>query len=107
MRISIELTLWTLLLTFLLTAPPALAQVGGSRSQAGAPPANQLPLSGRAGQTGSVMATESPVPGITSSVNTINPTIAVQGPYSGSASSTAKIPFSGKLSLREAVDRAV
>jgi outer membrane protein TolC len=31
----------------------------------------------------------------------------VQGPYSGSAQSTAKTPFSGKLSLQEAVARAV
>ncbi|MGH9754100.1 MAG: hypothetical protein ACREA2_15085, partial [Blastocatellia bacterium] len=37
-------------------------------------PANQLPLSGRSGQTGSVTATQTPTPGATTSINTINPT---------------------------------
>ena len=36
-----------------------------------------------------------------------HPTIQVQGPYSGSALSTGKLPFTGKLSLQEAVARAV
>jgi len=61
----------------------------------------QLPLSGQNLQNGSVTATESPVPGTTTSVNTINPTVQVQGPYAGSA--TRKEPFSGKLSLHDAV----
>jgi outer membrane protein TolC len=69
--------------------------------------ANQLPLSGRSGQGGSVTATQTAVPGTTNSVNTINPTIQTQGTYAGSASSTSKIPFSGKLSLREAVARGL
>jgi outer membrane protein TolC len=64
----------------------------------------QLPLSGRTGQNGSVTATESPVPGTTTSVNTINPAVQVQGPFAGSA---GKPPFSGKLSLREAVERGL
>jgi outer membrane protein TolC len=81
----------------------------------GAPPANPsqstqaipLPLSGRAGQNGSVTAVESPIAGTTTSVNTINPAVQVQGPYSGSALSTAKLPFSGKLSLHEAIERGL
>jgi outer membrane protein TolC len=67
--------------------------------------ANQEPLSGRTGQSGSVTATESPVPGTTTSVNTINPTVQVEGPYAGSAA--GKTPFSGKLSLRDAVGRGL
>src|SRR2546422_3302018 len=112
MRRSTELTLRIsamrviCLLTFLMAMPQASAQ-SGARSPAGATQANQLPISGRTGQSGSVVATESPVPGITSSVNTINPAIQVQGPYAGSASSTTKMPFSGRLSLREAIERAV
>ncbi len=41
--------------------------------------ANPIPLSGRIGQNGSVKATQSPVPGTTTSVDTINPTVQVQG----------------------------
>ena len=89
---------------FLILAPCAFGQTRGGQQSS---QANQLPLSGRSGQTGSVTATESAVPGTTTSVNTINPALQVQGPYSGSVPSTARIPFSGKLSLQEAVARAV
>lgn len=75
------------------------------RSQA--PQATPLPLSGRSGQSGSVTAVESPIPGTTTSVDTINPTVQVQGPFTGSASSMARMPFSGKLSLREAIARGL
>ena len=75
--------------------------------QSQSPQASPLPLSGRAGQSGSVTAVEAPIAGTTDSVTTINPTIQVQGPYAGSASSTAKLPFSGKLSLREAIERGL
>jgi outer membrane protein TolC len=66
-----------------------------------------LPLSGRAGGNGSVTAVEAPIAGTTNSVNTINPSVQVQGPYAGSSASTANRPFSGKLSLREAIDRGL
>jgi outer membrane protein TolC len=92
----------------------ALVSVAGAFGQFGPPPgesigtqANQLPLSGRTGESGSVVATQSPVPGTTTSVNTINPSVQAQGPYSGSALSTTKRPFSGKLSLRDAVTRGL
>src|SRR5579864_1002785 len=85
---------------------PASAQLGPpSTSQT--TQAIQLPLSGRAGQNGSVNAAQTPVPGATTSVNTLNSTVQVQGPYAGSANSTNKVPFSGKLGLREAIDRAL
>jgi outer membrane protein TolC len=87
------------------TATQGFAQgaSGGSPVQS----ANPLPLSGRSGQSGSVTTVESPIAGTTDSVNTINPTVQVQGAYTGSAVSTAKMPFSGKLSLREAVERGL
>jgi outer membrane protein TolC len=69
--------------------------------------ANQLPLSGRSGQTGSVTATQTPTPGATTGVNTINPAIQTQGPFAGSVMGAARAPFSGRLSLREAVARGV
>jgi len=92
------------LAAILVFASGAFAQAGGAP---GGAVANQLPLSGRTGQNGSVTATQSPVPGTTTSVNTINPTIQVSGPYAGSAGSAAAHPFSGKLSLGEAVERAL
>ncbi len=47
------------------------------------------------------------MPGTTTSVNTLNPTVQVQGPYAGSTNSTAKLPFRGKLPLREAIQRGL
>lgn len=49
---------------------------------------------------------QTPVPGVTSSVNTINTSVQMQGPYAGSVPGAGKA-FSGKLSLREAVERAL
>lgn len=64
-----------------------------------------LPLSGRNPSAGSVTPSETAIPGTTSSVNALNTNIAVQGPYSGSRAGGA--PFSGKLSLSEAIRRAL
>ena len=50
---------------------------------------------------------EAPIAGTTNSVTTINPSVQVQGPYTGSSSSTAKLPFTGKLSLRDAIERGL
>ena len=80
-----------------------LAQVGG-------PPApgtrsTPLPLSGRNGQGGGVITTEAPVPSTTTSVNALNPAVSVSGAYVGSILSTATNPFSGKLSLEDAIHR--
>jgi outer membrane protein TolC len=96
-----------IVILILLFAPAVLAQAPAGATQP--PPAQtiQLPLSGRSTQGGSVSATQTAIPGTTNSVNTINPAVQVQGPFGGSASSTTKLPFSGRLSLREAVDRAV
>jgi outer membrane protein TolC len=89
-----------------ILAPCVWAQIGAQGAQGSqGSRANQLPLSGQSGQTGSVTATQLPVPGTTTSVNTLNPSVLVQGSFTGSASSTAKIPFSGRLTLREAIDR--
>lgn len=87
----------------LVLAIPAAAQFGSP-----APPATnptQLPISGRGGQGGGVATSESPVAGTTTSVNAINPTISVSGSYLGSVNSTKQMPFSGKLSLAEAIQR--
>jgi len=67
--------------------------------------ANQVPLSGRTGQSGSVATQQTPIPGTTQSVNTVNSTISVQGPYAQSA--LGGKPVEGKLSLREAISRGL
>jgi outer membrane protein TolC len=87
-----------IILTGVLISPciPAAAQT-----------ANPLPLSGRPSGTGSVISTQNAVPGTTTSVNTLNPAIEVQGAYAGSANSTNKVPFKGKLGLREAIERGI
>src|SRR5208283_1523589 len=52
-------------------------------------------------------AAEQPVPGTTASVNTLNPSVQISGPYGGSTRSTTAMPFSGKLSLQEALERGL
>src|SRR3954451_19692155 len=85
-----------------LSASALLAQQSSSGTGT---QAAQLSLSGRAGQSGSVTAQQSPVPGATQSVNTLNATVAVQGPYGQSILSDK--PLQGKLSLREALQRGL
>src|SRR5215470_19381163 len=84
----------------------ALAQIGSSSSSSQGATANQLPLSGKTTQ-GSVTAIQSPVPGTTTSINTVNPTVQVQGPFAGATRSTPGIPFSGTLSLADAIERGL
>ena len=90
-----------------LLASGAFAQFGAPAATSQPRTSVQLPLSGRTSQNGSVTATESAVPGTTTSVNTVNPVVQVQGPFSGSARSTAALPFSGSLSLRDAIQRGL
>ncbi len=98
----------TLFLTFVLGTVPAWGQLPGQPSASSTETrATQVPLSGRTAETGSVNATQTPVPGTTSSVNTLNTTVQAQGPFAGSANGTTRMPFSGMLSLREAVSRGV
>src|SRR5450631_4108972 len=81
------------------------AQLGPPASQGQPARATQLPLSGRGGQSGSVTVTEAPVPGTTTSLNTINPSIQIQGPFGGSVES--KAPFPGELSFQDAINRGL
>src|SRR5690348_16394126 len=94
-------------LVILLFATAALAQIGGAGSSSQGATANQLPLSGKTGQTGSVTTTQSPIPGTTTSINTVNPVVQVQGPFAGSTRSAASMAFSGKLTLSEAIQRGL
>ncbi|HEV2522695.1 MAG TPA: TolC family protein [Candidatus Acidoferrales bacterium] len=92
----------------LLIAAPAFAQLGPPASQSQTTLATQLPLSGRAAQSGgSVKTSELPAPSATASVNTLNPNVQIQGAYAGSTPGVATQPFSGKLGLREAILRGL
>jgi outer membrane protein TolC len=91
----------------LLGAACARAQLGPPASPSQGTLADQLPLSGRGTQSGSVTATQSPTPSTTTSVNTLNAIVQASGPFAGSASSVSKAPFSGKLSFREAIERGL
>lgn len=98
----------TIIFLLSVSARSAHGQFGAAAAQSQqASSANPLPLSGRSAASGGVVATQTAVPGTTTSVNTLNPTVQVAGAFSGSANSTSARPFSGKLSLQEAVDRAV
>ena len=72
-----------------------LAQQQPSSPTGGITLANQVPVSGRTGQNGSVTPQQSAVPGTTQSVNTLNATVSVQGPYAQSVLSGN--PLAGKL----------
>ncbi|MGA2114413.1 MAG: TolC family protein [Bryobacteraceae bacterium] len=91
---------------FLIVLAGAESAFAQSSSSGGASAA-ALPASGRNNQGGSVGAVEQPVAGTTSSVNTLNPSVQVSGPYAGSARSTTALPFSGSLSLAEALQRGL
>jgi len=88
----------------IISAPPAFAQLGPPAASSGTSTAVQLPLSGRGAQSGNVNTAQTPLPGITSSVNTLNSTIQVQGPYAGSVQQAAP---TGPLTLDEAIKRGI
>lgn len=96
-----------MLLPLLIPGNYVCAQTGQTASPSPGTQANTLPLSGRTGQSGSVTTIQTPISGTTTSVNTINSAIQVQGPFAGSALSIVKKPFSGKLSLMEAIQRGL
>lgn len=92
----------------LLAAGPAFAQFGPPATPTPGTQAVQLPLSGRTAQSnGTVKTSEAPAPSTTATVNTLNPTVQVQGAYAGSTPGTSKMPFNGKLGLRDAISRGL
>jgi outer membrane protein TolC len=98
----------TLLAAGLLFAAQAFAQLGPPSGQSQGAQAAQLPLSGRTAQTsGSVKTSEAPAPSTIATVNTLSPSVQVQGAYAGSTPGVANMPFNGKLGLREAIQRGL
>jgi outer membrane protein TolC len=97
-----------LLAAVLLFAAPVFAQLGPPPGQSQGASAVQLPLSGRTAQSsGTVKTSEAPAPSTTATVNTLSPSVQVQGAYAGSIPGVAKRPFNGKLGLREAIQRGL
>ena len=72
---------WRRLIQLVAAAVANLAQAfGQAGAPSPAPQAIQLPLSGRtATQNGSVNSIQTSIPGVTSSVNTLNSSVQVQG----------------------------
>ena len=97
---------WMVLGTVLAAGAQAQPQAAGGSAESG-PGAVTLPASGRNNQGGSVGVAQQPVAGTTTSVNTLNPTVQISGPYAGSARSTVALPFSGKLSFEDALKRGL
>jgi outer membrane protein TolC len=92
----------------LLLAAPVFAQLGPPSGQSQGTQAVQLPFSGRTAQTsGTVKTSEAPAPSTTATVNTLSPSVQVQGAYAGSTPGVANMPFNGKLGLREAIQRGL
>ncbi|HLI85243.1 MAG TPA: TolC family protein, partial [Bryobacteraceae bacterium] len=91
-------------LTLAAAAPMAYAQLVPSASAGASSSAVALPASGRMNQ-GDVGVAQQPVAGATTSVNTLNPTVQISGPFGGSA--RGAMPFSGKLSLEDALQRGL
>src|SRR5260370_42361943 len=90
------------LVLMLMVARAAQAQVVASPPGQGAV-ASQLPLSGESPQ-GGVIVVQAPVPGTTTSVNTLNVTTQSLGPFSRSVNGSARRPMSGALGLTDAID---
>src|SRR5690349_4035378 len=93
-----------LIAIILIVSATGFAQLGPPSQSSAGSSAVQLPLSGRGAQTGSVNSAQTPLPGITSSVSTLNTTVQVQGPFTGSVSPE---PVSGKLTLEDAIHRGI
>jgi outer membrane protein TolC len=90
-----------------LASVPAIAQIGVPNAPSQGSLANQLSLSGIGNQSGSVTAVQSPVSGTTTSVNTLNSSVQVLGPYSGSTNGSAAKPFTGTLTFIDAIHRGL
>lgn len=92
----------------MLFAAPVFAQLGPPAGSSQGAQAVQLPLSGRTAQSsGTVKTTEQPAPSTTATVNSLNPNVNVQGAYTGSTPGIANMPFNGKLSLHDAIQRGL
>lgn len=88
----------------LLQEPARAQQSGGSQTTT----ATQLPLSGRTGETGSVTTTQSTVnSGGANSVNLINSTVNVQGPYLGSVQNGKASATRLSLTLADAIHQGL
>ncbi len=87
-----------------LSAGIVIGQFGPQAGSSSGGVAVQLPISGR-NAAGSVGSVQQSVPGATASVNTLNGSVQTQGTFSGSVQGGP--PLTGKLTLQDAVNRAL
>ena len=87
-----------------LSAGIVFGQFGPQAGSSTGGVAVQLPISGR-NAAGSVGSVQQSVPGATASVNTLNGSVQTQGTFSGSVQGGP--PLTGKLTLQDAVNRAL
>ena len=102
MKITWE-RIWILVFTLCTSAA---AQIGALPPAGQQPKAQQLPLSGRP-KNGSVVTQQTPASAGGPSVNTVNPSIQIQGPYQGSVPDGSINPQSIPLSLENAIKRGI
>lgn len=92
----------------LVLGAPAFAQFGPTAGSSQGTQATQLPLSGRSTPTnGSAKTSEQPAPSTTATVNTLSPSVQVQGTYAGSTPGPGVKPFDRRLGLRDAIQRGL
>lgn len=92
------------IMLLMLAVATTYAQFGPPATAPGSAAA-QLPLSGRNASSGSASAVQSPTPGAAATVNTLNPSVQVQGNYAGSVPGPADAPAA--LGLRDAIRRGL
>uniref|UniRef100_Q024G3 Outer membrane efflux protein n=1 Tax=Solibacter usitatus (strain Ellin6076) TaxID=234267 RepID=Q024G3_SOLUE len=97
---------WHTLFFLIILSTPSAGQIGAPQSPGQLPRAQPVPLSGKP-QIGSVVPQQTPTPGATNSVNTINPSVQVQGAYQGSVPAGTSTSTPLALSLEDAVKRGI
>src|SRR5260370_33361674 len=97
---------WYTLSLLIFLSTPSAGQIGAPQSPGQLPRAQPVPLSGKP-QIGSVTPEQTPTPGATNSVNTINPSVQIQGAYQGSVPTGTATSTPLALSLADAVKRGI
>lgn len=96
-----------LMSALMICAYPMSAQFGPPASGGGGSSAVQLPLSGRVGQVGTAIVTQTPAPGAPGTVTTVLDTVLPQGAFSGSVPESQTPSGTLQLTLQDAITRGL